>query len=154
MAHVGKYLIAMLVAWPAGWPFRALAMETTLHTYSKDKLIYVKLGTMKGKIVQIPAGIQVDVGRCGEYDCEVTWKGVRYWVSTTYLKDMDVSIERTPMRSGPAKGGRTVATLPKDAHVLVHKCASKWCDVSWNRKRGWVDQDVLLDAGDDGMDDF
>jgi SH3-like domain-containing protein len=152
--HIGKYAVAALAVWAAVLPFGALAMETTLHTYSKDKLIYVNVGTKNGKIVRIPADIRVDVGRCADYDCEITWNGVRYWVSTTYLKDLDMTMERTRMRSSPGKGGRTVATLPEDAYVLVHKCASDWCDVSWKEKRGWVEQEVLLDAGDGGMDDF
>jgi SH3-like domain-containing protein len=152
--HFGKCAVAALAFWVTALPFHALAMETTLYTSGKDQLVYVNIGTRNGKIAKIPAGTLVAVGRCADFECEIAWNGGRYWTSRIHLKDLDVIMERTRMRSSPGKGGRTVATLPEDAYVLVHECASDWCDISWKEKRGWVEQDVLLDAGDDGTDDF
>lgn len=49
------------------------------------------------------------------------------------------------MRAGPGTRYPAVAGIPEDSLVYIHGCLSDWdwCDVSWQRSRGWVFSDYL-----------
>lgn len=44
------------------------------------------------------------------------------------------------MRKGPSTAYDIITVLPQNAAIIVHECAdnSNWCNVSFNRARGWV----------------
>jgi uncharacterized protein YraI len=44
------------------------------------------------------------------------------------------------MRSGPSTAYPSVTVVPQSSSVAIHGCLSEvnWCDVSFNRGRGWV----------------
>jgi hypothetical protein len=135
----------------------ALAWQTTVHFDSPSDFIFAQVGTLKGPYIKLlPPDRIVEVKTCTHHalaDCEVIWGGKEVWIGEYYLKNIDKTfMSSTSLKKIPSKIATSIAEIPDDTIVLIHNCKNEWCEVEWETKRGWVDENLLFDHSD--IDDY
>ena len=69
--------------------------------------------------------------------------GDQCWMHRTLLAGREMAIvtaETLDVQSKPNKDAKVRAVIGRGVLVRVHRCASDWCQVSVQRKKGWIPQ--------------
>ncbi|MBS2969817.1 SH3 domain-containing protein [Metabacillus sp. KIGAM252] len=146
--------------WAATWlvQIQSGAEEETIYSNAEDVRIRKGPGTSHAVVGTFPLGKQaVLVKKQGDWS-NISYNGVRGWISSRYasssVKDSEaknaaqrplgyITASSLNVRSAPSSASSLLGSVKKGTEVAILKSEGTWLRISYSGKTGWVSRDYV-----------